>query len=152
MPVGVHCVSYSGDMTMWICDMETDGLYEHCTKIHCAVFYNTKSEEWVEFEPSNVHLLPKFMSDCGQLCMHNGIGFDFKVLKKLLNYEYKGCYIDSLLMAQILWPDIEKNEGGTHSVAAWGVRFGIEKPVHEEWGYYSPEMLHRCKEDVHPRS
>lgn len=134
---------------MWIGDCETDGLYEECTKIHCAVFYNTDTEEYIEFTPKNISEMPKWLdSNVKQLCMHNGIGFDLKVFKKLFNYEYKGYFIDSLLMCQVLFPDIEKNKGGKHSVESWGMRFEIEKPEHEDWSRFSEEMLHRCKEDV----
>ena len=26
--------------------------------------------------------------------------------------------------------------------------FGVPKPKHEDWSKFSPEMLHRCREDV----
>jgi len=36
----------------------------------------------------------------------------------------------------------------THNLNDWGEYFGIEKPKHEDWSTFSPEMLHRCEEDV----
>ena len=41
-----------------------------------------------------------------------------------------------------------KGVKGPHSVEAWGVRFGVPKPAHEDWSQFSPEMLHRCTQDV----
>ncbi len=143
-----------------ILDMETDALMPYASKIHCAVAYDMDRDQWREFTPDSIHLLPSYLDSITTvLSMHNGIGFDLKVLKKLLNYEYKGKYRDTLLMARILWPDIEipkyeQDNGvmastkGRHSVEAWGVRLGIKKPVHEDWSEFSNDMLHRCKEDV----
>lgn len=142
-----------------ILDMETDALLPNCTKIHCAVAYDTEKKEFKEFTPETIDKLPDYLDEIeSTLSMHNGIGFDLRVLKKLLNYEYKGKYRDTLLMSRILWPDIApaeyiehgKKRGikGRHSVDAWGVRLGIKKPKHDEWGTYSTAMLHRCREDV----
>ncbi len=144
---------------MNVCDIETDGLYSECTKIHCAVFYDTETDEYTTFTPNNLEQLIPYIETLPTLSMHNGIGFDLKVLKKLYNYDYRGDYIDTLLLSQILWPDIEKpsykdehgrlkTSSGRHSVEAWGIRLGIAKPSHSDWSQFSPEMLHRCKEDV----
>jgi len=122
---------------------------EELGRIGDVVAVNIETQEEVCFIPQGLLTpedLPSFMmrnSDEGFSC-HNGIGFDLKVLKKLYNYEYKGLYRDTLLMSRILWPDIE----GGNSVDAWGKRFGIEKPRHEDWTQFSEEMLHRCVEDT----
>lgn len=92
---------------MWVGDCETDGLYEECTKIHCAVFYNTDTEEWREFTPDNIAALSGFLSSIKTLCMHNGIGFDLRVFEKLLGITFEGYFIDTLIMCRVLWPDIE---------------------------------------------
>lgn len=143
-----------------ILDLETDGLFNECTKIHCAVAYDTQTKEFYQFSPKTIDKLPEFLDSVKALSCHNGIGFDLKVLKKIYNYEYKGQYIDTLLVSRILWPDLEPaayRDDATaklvtsrypHSVEAWGIRFGISKPVHEDWTQFSPEMMHRCKEDV----
>ena len=80
-------------------------------------------------------------------------------MKKLLFIEYKCKYFDTLLASRILWPDKTPhkytNEKGkevsaksSHGVENWGLEFNIAKPVHEDWSEFSPEMLHRCVEDV----
>lgn len=143
-----------------ILDLETDGLYNECNKIHCAVAYDPDLDIFTEFTPDEIHKLPRWLDHVTALSCHNGIGFDLKVLKKVLNYDYKGKYIDTLLLSRILWPDLEpasyRDEStgktitskSTHGVEGWGIRLGISKPVHEDWKVFSPEMLHRCKEDV----
>lgn len=144
-----------------ILDLETDGLWPNVTKIHCAVAYDTKLDKIVcKWGPEDydypevcigndclcsIKYLPEWLhKHAHELSCHNGFSFDLKVLKKVLGYEYKGLYRDTLLMSRIIWPDVE----GGHSVDAWAQRFGMYKPVHEDWTQFSEEMLHRCCEDV----
>lgn len=142
---------------MYIADIETNGLNPDI--IHCAVFYNIDTKDLQVFTPDNMDKLKPFLETVQGLCMHNGIGFDLKVFRKLLGFDYQGSYCDTLLMAQILWPDIrpakykdefgkECSTKGRHSLEAWGVRLGVKKPEHEDWDNYSEDMLRRCKEDV----
>ncbi len=131
---------------MIIADIESDGLLDTATKIHCAVFYNVEKGIWKEFTPDNIGELPSFLDKCSQLSFHNGVCFDIPLLEKVAHKQYMGVVYDTLFASRILWPDLEgKNP---HSVDSWGKRFGIEKPKHEDWSKFSPEMLHRCKEDV----
>jgi DNA polymerase-1 len=144
---------------MLIGDIETDGLLDTITKIHCAVFYDIPADIWTEFTPETVHLIPEFLDTQPKLCMHNGIGFDLQVFKRFLNYQYKGKYRDSLLMSRVFWPDKSKNfymkdgkqifcKAGPHSVENWAIQFKMYKPVIDDWKDFTPEKLHRCKEDV----
>lgn len=144
---------------MIIGDMETDGYLDKCTKIHCAVFHNIDSGEFVEFTPANADQIPAYLDTVKNLSMHNGLGFDLPVLKKLYNYTYNGNYIDTLLMSRVFWPDkkintfVDKNKkiyraDTAHGVENWGIEFKCFKPEHEDWSKFTPEMLHRCKKDV----
>lgn len=72
--------------------------------------------------------------------------------------------IDTLVWSQTLNPDRKLPKGcptirpnpftgkndkvGPHSVDAWGYRVSRAKPSHHDWTKFSPEMLHRCSEDV----
>lgn len=77
---------------------------------------------------------------------HNGSGYDVPLMKKL--YACRDIkMLDSLKMSQMMWPDI-KGHSKPHSIEAWGDRFGIKKPEHEDWSKYTTEMLHRCIEDT----
>jgi hypothetical protein len=142
-----------------ILDLETNGLYQECTKIWCAVAYEIENDKYVEFTPDTIKDLPTYLNTVDLLSCHNGVGFDLKVIKKILNYEFTNGYEDTLLMSRILWPDIEAatyRDGkgnyikakGTHTIEAWGVRLGVSKPVHEDWTQYSDEMLIRCRKDT----
>lgn len=94
-----------------------------------------------------------FMDTVDVLIMHNGFGYDWPLLRKVCKYEYKGKKVDTLIMSRLQDPNRARpwtmtGKAGPHSVEAWGVRFGRWKPEHEDWSKFSPEMLHRCKEDV----
>lgn len=162
---------------MIILDLETDGLLPELTQVFCAVAYDTKTEEFFQFISDRIYDamcqnvgsptkgtfplrdLFSYLDKWPELSCQNGLGFDLKVLKKLYNYEYKGKYLDTVLLSRILWPDLEniqyKDENGKlkttrhpHSVEAWGLRFGLSKPVIEDYTKYTPNTLHRCREDV----
>lgn len=97
----------------------------------------------------------EFMDTCHTLIGHNVVGYDFPLLKRLYNYEYKGKKIDTVLMSRLQNPkrtlpfNCPNKKAKPHSVEAWGYRVGRGKPEHNDWENYSPAMLHRCTEDVH---
>ena len=59
-------------------------------------------------------------------------------------------YDDTFILSSLFNPDRPKPPGcsGSHGLEAWGVRFGVPKPKHEDWTNFSEDMLHRCREDV----
>ncbi|MBL4940499.1 MAG: hypothetical protein JKY81_02405 [Colwellia sp.] len=94
-----------------------------------------------------------FMDSCDTLIFHNGFGYDYSVLRKLHNYEYHGKKEDTLVLSRLLQPKRKApfhcpNKKAPHSIEAWGYRVGRGKPSFDEWDRFTPEMLHRCVEDV----
>lgn len=132
-------------------DLEADGLLDTATRIWCGVFTDLDTRETTEFTPDNIHLMPEYLDTVDALFMHNGIDYDKPLMKKVLDYEYTGQLVDTLVMSRLQRPDRRIPRGckaGPHSVEAWGLRFGVPKPEHEDWSRFSEEMLHRCREDV----
>ena len=135
-------------------DLEANGLLDTVTKIHCGVFIEAASGKHHIFEGHQMKEMTEFMDTCSMLVAHNGIGYDFPLLKMMLNYEYKGIKIDTALMSRLQRPErklpYDCPDKGTrpHSLAAFGYRVGRGKVVHEDWTTYTPDMLHRCVEDV----
>jgi len=136
-------------------DMESDGLLQHVTRSWCIVAkdIDEKHDEAIYyFQPDQIKAGLEFLSEAEVLIGHNIIGFDLPVFKKLYDFEYSGELIDTLVVSRTLYPDRPKPKGyvgkAPHSVEAWGYRLGFHKPEHDDWSKYSPEMLHRCKEDV----
>ncbi|WP_196489217.1 DNA polymerase [Burkholderia territorii] len=95
------------------------------------------------------------MDTCDVLIGHNIIDYDLPALKKVLGYVYKGKVVDTLIMSRMLNPKrflpphAENKRAGPHSLYAWGVRCGVDKPEYDAWNEgFTEEMLHRCAEDV----
>lgn len=132
-------------------DTETNGLFPDVDRVWCAAVKDHDSGEIKTFTPDSIHLLPDYLGQYDVLVGQNTIGFDFKVLKKVFNWEYKGTKVDTLLMSRMQRPKRRAPKGSTagpHSVESWGLRLGHSKVEHDEWDKYSPHMLQRCIEDV----
>ena len=135
-------------------DLEANGLLREATKVHCGVFKDISSGVVTKFRPHQIPEMLTFLDSIDVLIMHNGIGYDFPLLKKLYNYEFKGEKVDTLIMSRLLNtkrvvpPNCANRKAGPHSVEAWGYRVGRGKPEHNDWENFSEEMLHRCSEDV----
>ena len=141
-------------MRKCVADLEADGLLDTATRVWCGVFKDRTTKEVFKFGPNQIKEMFNFMDTCAELQMHNGIGYDFPLLRKLYGYEYKGKVIDTLVLSRLLNPkrtlpySCPNKRIGPHSVEAWGYRVGRGKPEHEDWSQFSEEMLHRCSEDV----
>lgn len=141
-------------MKIVVADLEANGLLDQATNIWCGVFKDINTEEVVRFTPENIYKMPEFMDSIDVLIMHNGIGYDLPLLRKLLNYKFPGKIVDTLLMSRLLNPkrllppNCPNTKAGPHSIESWGYRVGRGKPEHDEWDRYSEAMLHRCTEDV----
>lgn len=135
------------------CDLEADGLDP--TQIWCVVCKDLKTKEYYRFVQPQflsqfpdcypLDTLPSLVRKAEKMYFHNGIGYDFKVLKKLMGIHLgwpKG--VDTLVLSKLRDPKID----GGHSIDAWGRRFKLYKPGHEDWSRFTPEMLHRCTEDT----
>lgn len=134
-------------------DLEANGFLQNATKVHCGVF-KERGGKVVKFRPSQVAEMLAYLDTVDVLIMHNGIGYDWPLLKKLYNYEYKGKRVDTLIISRLLNPkrlvpfNCPNKKCGPHSIEAWGYRVGRGKPEHNDWEVFSEAMLHRCSEDV----
>lgn len=135
-------------------DLEANGLLREATQVWCGVFKNKDTGELTKFRPDQIGEMLKFLDTVDVLIMHNGIGYDRPLLKKLHNYDYKGKLVDTLIMSRLLDPkrivpwNCLNRKAGPHSIESWGYRVGRGKPEHNEWDRFSEDMLYRCTEDV----
>ena len=137
----------------FVIDTESDGLLREATRFWVAVSLNfATGDEFIFVDPKHDFIDHLEKAEC--VIMHNALGHDRPLIQKLLNYEIpKEKIIDTLVLSKFNNPDRRVPSGWTgtpkpHSVEAWGMRFGIPKPKHEDWSQYSDEMLHRCREDT----
>lgn len=134
-------------------DLEANGLLEEATKVWCGVFKDKNTGEVFKFRPHQMKEMLEFLDTADVLIFHNGTFFDFPVLKKVYNWEFKGKKVDTLVLSRLLNPKRVSpptcpNKIAPHSIEAWGYRVGRGKPEHEDWSVFSEEMLFRCSEDV----
>ena len=140
-------------------DLEADGFLDTATIVWCGVFKNLDTGEVVRFHIGDSHdnymdaMFRWLNGNVDVLIMHNGVGYDWPLLRRLYRYEFKGRKVDTLLMSRLQRPNRKSpsncpNKAGPHSIEAWGYRLGRKKPEHNDWSKFSEEMLHRCEEDV----
>lgn len=139
-------------------DLEANGLLDTATRLHCCVVKDKETGEVRKFWPwpgaDYVKQLLEHLESFDVLISHNGIGYDFPLLKKLFKWEYSGKKVDTLVMSRLLNPkrivpfQCPDKGIGPHSIQAWGYRVGRGKPEHNDWEVFSEAMLHRCTEDV----
>ena len=134
-------------------DIETNGLLDSLDKVWmiCAHDLDTgKDYQFCDDEKDlpNVKEGLKLLASADTLIGHFILGFDLFALKKVYGWfpEKNITLMDTLLMSQIL--NYKRFNNGKHNLDTWGESLGQKKPEHEDWLNYSPEMLHRCKEDV----
>ena len=124
-------------------------------KIHVVVCKNIDTNEVHVFRKSDVFSkLPSFLTQATTLIAHNGIDYDFLVLKLALGLDYtvypdtfagKPCKIvDTLIVSKTLNPD----RLGGHSLEAWGKRLGDHKIDFHDFLEWSQEMEDYCIQDV----
>lgn len=141
-------------MRICVADFEANGLLPKVTKVHCGVFKDIATKEVVKFRPDEMEAMCKYMDSVDVMIVHNGFGYDWPMLKKVLGYVYPGKKVDTLVMSRLLNPkrivpfNCPDKKIGPHSIKAWGYRVGRGKPDHNDWEQFSEAMLHRCTEDT----
>ena len=126
----------------WVCDIEAQ-MVLNPTVIWCVCVENLGTDEKHVFTDSiSFRKFVDLRSDCIWVG-HNILSFDkpwaLSLWEVLLNPVVDTLVCDYLFNPKIL---------GGHSLEAVGQRFGQPKVIHTDWSKFSPEMLHRCQEDV----
>lgn len=159
---------------MLIFDIETNGLLEDTTQLHCMAVHDTATGKTIGFDPSTikngVRLLMDELAQGEMICGHNIISFDIPALSKLypnfcVSRERREQVLDTLVLSRLIYSDLETTDLGlmrsgqlpkrlykSHSLRAWGYRLGEYKGDYGEqenaWDSYTPEMLDYCIQDV----
>ena len=104
-------------MTIAVVDIETNGLKNEATEIHCIVAkeYTTgKIKTWVQDECKEFGEWSKLIDT---FIMHNGLSFDAPLLNKFTNSSIQSNQIrDTLLESQLFNPIRDKG----HSIKSMG--------------------------------
>lgn len=148
-------------------DIETNGLIDQTTKIHCICAKDFLTKEVFSFGPNQMEEARACLDSYDTLVAHNGLCFDVPVLEKLWGRSYR-CF-DTLTASRLIWTDLAdydfglirrklpvefpKKLIGRHSLKAWGYRLGCYKGDYGEttenaWENWSQEMQDYCEQDV----
>lgn len=142
-------------MQYTVFDIETDGLLDSVTKIHCLSYQKFNNGTLIEKNSlTNYENIKNFVQTQSILVGHNIIRYDLPVLKKLLDIvvpkEIK--IIDTLGLSWYLYSSYDTPKKGkkvSHGLETWGEILGVEKPKINDWSNLSvEEYINRCSEDV----
>lgn len=162
---------------MLIFDIETDGLLDTTTKLHCLCIYDTQTDVFTRYadrpgyEPNEEGV--KQLMEAAEICGHNVLCFDVPALKKLYPwFSPKGKIVDTLTCSRLIWTNLSdidfaqirkakspaqvyyhfpKKLIGSHSLKAWGYRLSDLKDTFGEetdWKEWSPAMSEYNQQDV----
>jgi hypothetical protein len=153
-------------------DIETDGLLEELTKIHSLCIKNSETgQTWsCADQPGHPSIQRglEILQTPDTIVGHNIVGFDLLAIQKLFpEWKPKGLVRDTMILAQIIWPNIldysvrlRRKYGPdilpgqlikSHSLEAWGYRLRCHKGKFgktTDWQFWTPEMQSYCEQDV----
>ena len=151
----------SEDESWLIFDLESDGLYDDVSKIHCLVIYDIQSARTFSYAPDAISNAIAHLESADVLIGHNILFYDIPVLKKLHGTNFKARVIDTLICTRLIWPketlyDLDDEQyqevppklKGSASLKAWGYRLADHKIEFQDFTEYSQEMLDYCIQDV----
>ena len=124
-----------------VLDIETNLAHN---KIWVVVTRNIDTDEWFTFKTPE--LLQTYINNATEIVAHNGIFFDFPVLKRVWGITVrKSQVVDTLVLSRLYNPSLEDG----HSLAAWGQRLGFAKGEFTDFDAgYTDEMLEYCIQDT----
>jgi len=144
-----------------IFDLESDGLYNDVTKIHCLVIYDLHARRTFSYGPDAIDAALDHLDSASVLIGHNILFYDIPVLEKLYSIKFKAKVLDTLVCSRLIWPkeiryskdeefysELPQNLKGSHSLKSWGYRLSDQKIEFNDFSEYSQEMLEYCIQDV----
>lgn len=149
-------------MSRYYFDVEGNGFLDVVTRIWCICAIDLDTRQAYSWGPHQLQEALEVLGKAELLVGHNIIRYDLPALLKVLGFVPKGRILDTLVLAQLRYPDIRtsdeelvrkgilaKKEKGKHRLEVWGKRIGIYKTDYQggfdEW---SQEMQDYCDQDV----
>lgn len=155
-------------MARYLFDIETNGLYEEVSTIHCIVARDIDTGETLQAncnDQDKLNELIRTLEAADEIVAHNGIFYDVPVLDKLVGFKPKGQVFDTLVASRLIWPDVSDMDYGraskgdfpsrligSHSLEAYGYRMRVFKGDYGKkenaWAEWTQEMQDYCVQDV----
>jgi DNA polymerase I len=153
----------SGTKKWYVFDLETNGLYDEVTTIHCLVLHDLNRDQTFTYGPDSIAAGLEHLATADVLIGQNILFFDIPVIRKLYPfYTFAAArIIDTLITTRLIWPkeklyDMDTEQytqvppklRGSASLKAWGYRLSDYKISFKDFKEYSAEMLAYCIQDV----
>jgi hypothetical protein len=153
---------------MLIFDLESDGLLDDVTTIHCLVIYDSEDDETLIYnDQGNTEPIVRGvqrLEDAEIITGHNVIGYDLPCIQKIFPwFDPQALVIDTLLLSRLYhanmlevdnakkWDHMPSQLYGRHSLESYGYRLGEFKGSFgktTDWKEWSQEMQDYCVQDV----
>jgi DNA polymerase I len=153
----------SGTKKWYVFDLETNGLYDEVTTIHCLVLHDLNRDQTFTYGPDSIAAGLEHLATADVLIGQNILFYDIPVIRKLYPfYTFAAArIIDTLITTRLIWPkeklyDMDTEQytqvppklRGSASLKAWGYRLSDYKIDFKDFKEYSEEMLAYCIQDV----
>lgn len=154
-------------MSRWVWDLESDGLLDTISKIHCIVLRHVETDEVQEYGPGEDDIKAAMFTlmNAEEVIGHNIIAYDIPALQKVYpGFEILGKVTDTIVLSRLTEANLAEKDTirhgkdpesfpkkltGSHSLKAWGLRLGDYKDDYDGgWENYSQEMMDYCVQDT----
>ena len=149
-------------------DLESNGLLNDVTKIHCLVIHEQETGETIAYnDEGNAEQITRGvqrLEDADVIVGHNVIGYDIPCLRKIYSwFAPTAMVVDTLLLSRLYHTDMLNIDQtrkfkqmplqlyGRHSLESYGYRLGEYKGSFgkdTDWQEWSQEMQDYCVQDV----
>ena len=149
---------------MIVFDIETNGLLDELTTIHCICAKNVETGQTWSYGPDDIDKGLALLEAASSIGGHNIITFDIPAIQKVFpDWAPRGRVRDTLVMSRLIYADLRDRDFklakrdeefprrfiGSHSLKAWGYRLDNLKDDYDGgWSEWSPEMQAYCEQDV----
>lgn len=150
-----------------IFDIETDGLYNNVTQIHCVAIKDLDNGETYVFNDQGnrepIVRAVTMLEEAETIIGHNVIGYDIPVIQKFYGFFQPPRVLDTLLLSRLYHPNIREIDSnrnwlhmplqlyGRHSLESYGYRLGEYKggfAKQTDWKEWSQDMEDYMVQDV----
>ena len=152
-------------MSRWVFDLESDGLLDTISKIHCVVLRHVETDEVQTYGPSSIKAAMFTLMNAEEVIGHNIIDYDIPALQKVYpGFKLLGKVTDTIVLSRLVEANLAEKDSithakdpesfpkrltGSHSLKAWGLRLGDFKGDYDGgWENFSQEMLDYCVQDT----
>lgn len=148
-------------------DIETDGLYNNVTQIHCVAIKDLDNGETYVFNDQGnrepIVRAVTMLEEAETIIGHNVIGYDIPVIQKFYAFFQPPRVLDTLLLSRLYHPNIREIDStrnwlhmplqlyGRHSLESYGYRLGEYKggfAKQTDWKEWSQDMEDYMVQDV----